>query len=164
MSTRHFNDNLILLTDSYKASHWVQYPEDTETVFSYLESRGGMFDELVAYGFQYFIKRYLSGKAVSMADINFAEDFCKQHGVSFNRNGWEYIVNVHGGKLPVSIKAIPEGTVVPTKNVLMTIENTDPKCYWLTNYLETLLLQVWYPITVATLSREMKKHILNSLK
>lgn len=164
MSTRHFNDNLILLTDSYKASHWVQYPEDTETVFSYLESRGGMFDELVAYGFQYFIKRYLSGKAVSMADINFAEDFCKQHGVSFNRNGWEYIVNVHGGKLPVSIKAIPEGTVVPTKNVLMTIENTDPKCFWLTNYLETLLLQVWYPITVATLSREMKKHILNSLR
>jgi nicotinamide phosphoribosyltransferase len=39
----------------------------------------------------------------------------------------------------------------------MTIENTDPECYWLTNFLETLLMQVWYPCTVATLSNQIKK-------
>ena len=50
-------------------------------------------------------------------------------------------------------QACPEGLTVPVKNVLMTVVNTDPKCYWLTNYLETLLVQVWYPMTVATQSR-----------
>ena len=75
----------------------------------------------------------------------------------FNRDGWEHILNVHGGRLPISIKAVPEGTVVPVKNVLFTMVNTDPKCFWLTNYLETLLVEVWYPMTVATNSREQKK-------
>jgi nicotinamide phosphoribosyltransferase len=52
---------------------------------------------------------------------------------------------------------VPEGTVVGTHNVLMVIESLDPECAWLTNFLETILLQVWYPITVATLSREVRK-------
>ena len=61
------------------------------------------------------------------------------------------------------IKAVPQGKVVPTRNVLLTIENTDPEFPWLTNYLETLLMKVWYPITVATLSRAIKKTILSFL-
>ena len=81
----------------------------------------------------------------------------------FNKEGWEYIVKVHGGKLPVRIKAVPEGTVLPYKNCCMTVENTDPKCYWLVNFLETLLVQVWYPMTVASNSREQKKVILKYL-
>merc|ERR1712070_326689 len=64
----------------------------------------------------------------------------------------------------IEIKAIPEGTPVPVKNVLFTMVNTDPKCYWLTNYLETLLVQVWYPMTVATNSREQKKIIKSYLE
>merc|ERR1712151_273844 len=58
----------------------------------------------------------------------------------------------------------PEGTVVTYKNVLFTLENTDPQCYWLTNYLETLLVQEWYPTTVCTQSREQKKIITKYLK
>jgi nicotinamide phosphoribosyltransferase len=94
------------------------------------------------------------------------ERFTKHFGTSaiFNRAGWEHIVNVHDGYLPLRIKAAPEGSVIPTRNVLMTIENTDPLCFWLTNYMETLLLKVWYPITVATLSREIKKVILRFLE
>jgi nicotinamide phosphoribosyltransferase len=46
---------------------------------------------------------------------------------------------------------------VNTKNVLLTIESLDPECAWLTNFLESIILQIWYPITVATLSREVKK-------
>ena len=64
---------------------------------------------------------------------------------------------MHDGRLPVRIKAVPEGSPVWNRNVLMTIENTDPHVAWLTNYLETLLVQVWYPTTVATQSREMKR-------
>lgn len=72
----------------------------------------------------------------------------------YNREGWAEIFKL--GYLPLSIKAVPEGTVVPTRNVLMTIENTDPRFPWLTNWVETLLMQVWYPITVAAQSRDCK--------
>jgi nicotinamide phosphoribosyltransferase len=57
----------------------------------------------------------------------------------------------------------PEGTTVPTGNVLMTIENTDEEFAWITNYLETLLSMVWYPSTVATQSREMRRVLLKYL-
>lgn len=158
-------NNIILLTDSYKASHHLQYPPNTTKIYSYLEARGGGFGETVFFGLQYYLKRYLS-KPITQDDIEEAYHFFKDHmgnGI-FNRNGWEYILHKYGGKLPVSIKAVPEGTVVPTSNALMTIESTDPNCFWLTNYLETILAQVWYGCSVATLSREMKKLILKYLK
>ena len=75
----------------------------------------------------------------------------------FNYDGWMYIADELDGKLPIEIKAVEEGTPVEVGNVLMTVENTDKQCYWLPNYLESLLLQVWYPSTVATLSAEVRK-------
>jgi nicotinamide phosphoribosyltransferase len=162
---RNYEINPILLTDSYKVAHWAVYPEGTTEVYSYLESRGGLFAETVFFGLQYFLKKYLT-IPVTMEMIDEAEKRFQKHFGSatiFNRAGWEHIVNTHGGKLPLEIKAPFEGTVIPTRNVLMTIVNTDPKCYWLTNYMETMLLKVWYPITVATLSREIKKVILEAL-
>ena len=159
-------DNILLLTDSYKCTHWKQYPPGTQKVYSYLEARkGGKFKSTTFFGLQYIIKKYLVGQVVTMAKIDEAQTFFDKHlgpGL-FNRDGWEYIINYHDGYLPVRIKAVPEGLVVPESNVLVTIENTDPECFWLVNYLETILLHVWYPTTVATLSREMKKVILESL-
>lgn len=157
--------NLILLTDSYKLTHWKQYPPGTETVYSYLESRGGRFSYTVFFGLQAILKEYLL-RGIQVGDIEEANRVVDQHlgpGM-FNREGWEYIYNVHDGRLPVRIKAVKEGTKVPTGNVLMTIENTDPKCYWLTNYLETLLMQVWYPTTVATLSNQVRRTIQGFLR
>ena len=61
--------------------------------------------------------------------------------------------------MPVSIRAVPEGSVVPTHNALVTIESTDPQCFWIASYLETLLMRVWYPTTVATISWHIKKLI-----
>ena len=160
------NNNIILLTDSYKVSHAKQYPPGTEKIYSYFESRGGEFDEVVFFGLQHFIKTYLEGQVITKEKIDEAEDFYTAHlgpGL-FNRKGWEYILERHNGRLPVSIRSVPEGSVIPNKNVLMTVENTDPECFWLTNYLETLLVQVWYPSTVATISREMKKIIAGALR
>jgi nicotinamide phosphoribosyltransferase len=77
----------------------------------------------------------------------------------FDKAKFQYILDEYNGQLPVKIKAVAEGTAVATGNVLMTIENTDPECYWLTNFLETLLMQVWYPCTVATLSNQIRKVI-----
>ncbi len=158
--------NIILLTDSYKVSHYKQYPKNTSTVYSYFESRGGTFSEVEWFGLQYFLEEYLS-KPITLAMIDEAEEFYAAHFGSkdlFNRADWMYILETYNGYLPVRIKAAPEGMVIPTGNVMMTVENTDPRCYWLTNYLETLLSQVWYGSTVATVSREMKKLILRYLE
>ncbi len=158
--------NIMLLTDSYKISHYKQYPPNTTGVYSYFESRGGKFDEVTFFGLQYLLKNYLAGVVVTKEKIDEAEKLYGQHfGDSslFYRTGWEHILNVHGGKLPVRIKAVPEGVSVPVHNALITVENTDPACFWLTNFLETLLVQVWYGSTVATQSRAIKKLILQYL-
>jgi len=158
--------NFLLRTDSYKFTHWKQYPPGTTRIYSYLESRGGMFPNTVFFGLQYYLKYYLQGPRYTAADIDQADQFCRQHfGADlFNRDGWRRMLEKYGGTLPVRIKAVPEGTAVPTHNVLVTIENTDPEFPWLPNYLETLLLKVWYPTTVATLSREIKKIISGFLE
>jgi nicotinamide phosphoribosyltransferase len=154
--------NLLLLADAYKYSHYKLYSPGTTKIYSYLESRGGMFNETVFYGLQYFLKEYLEGQAFTKENIDEAEEILNgvfgRKGV-FKRENFDYILDKYNGRLPIRIKAVPEGTAVPVKNVLMTIENTDPKCFWLTNFLETLLMQVWYPSTVATLSREIRKTV-----
>jgi nicotinamide phosphoribosyltransferase len=161
-----YNNNILTLTDSYKATHWKQYPKGTTKVYSYLESRGGKFDNTMFYGLQYFIKQYLSGQVVTEQKIQQAKKLWDAHlgpGL-FNESGWRHILDKHNGYLPVRIKAVPEGTVVKTGNVLVAVENTDPEVPWLTNFLESILLQVWYPITVGTLSREVKKTLIDFLK
>lgn len=155
--------NIILNTDSYKASHFLQYPEKTEYVSSYIESRGGRFQESVFFGLQMFIQEYLA-HPFSQADIDEAEIIFTAHGEPFNRSGWQYILDTYNGYLPIEIQAVPEGTVMPVKNVMAQVVNTDPKCAWLTSYIETALLRaIWYPTTVATYSRECKKIIARFL-
>ena len=159
--------NIILLSDSYKVSHWLQYPPGTTNVYSFFESRGGRFPAVTFFGLQYIIRRYLEGQVVTEEKIEEAERMFRAHFGKpelFNKEGWQYILKQHGGRLPVCVRAIPEGTTVPTSNVLMTIENTDPAVPWLTNYLETLLSQAWYPTTVCTQSREMRKVIMKYLE
>jgi nicotinamide phosphoribosyltransferase len=153
-------ENLILLADAYKYAHHKFYYPGTTQIYSYLESRGGMFNETIFFGLQYFLKEYLQGPAFTQQDLDEAEGFLKQvfgRDDVFDKTKFQYILDKYNGNLPVKIKAVAEGTAVPTSNVLMTIENTDPECYWLTNFLETLLMQVWYPCTVATLSKQIRK-------
>uniref|UniRef100_A0A915PPA3 Nicotinamide phosphoribosyltransferase n=1 Tax=Setaria digitata TaxID=48799 RepID=A0A915PPA3_9BILA len=152
-------ENVLYVADSYKVTHHNQYPEGTTHVYSYFESRGGKFPEVCFFGLQYIIKRWLVGPVVTKTMIEQAKQFYKSHfgGLDiFNEEGWNHIAEVHKGHLPLKIKAVPEGTVVPVKNVLFTVENTDPRVPWLTNWFETLLVQVWYPMTVCTNSRAQK--------
>lgn len=156
--------SIILNTDSYKISMFKQYPVGTTGVYSYIESRGGRYDRTVFFGLQAFIKEYLLDP-INQNDIDFAEEILTAHGEPFNRAGWQYILDKHMGYLPVVIKAVPEGSVIPVKHVLATIENTDPECFWLTTWLETALLRaVWYPTTVATQSWTIKQVIKNFLE
>lgn len=166
MTNNDVFNNIILLTDSYKVSHYKQYPPGTTKVFSYFESRGGYSTHTVFFGLKYFIKKYLTGKVVTKEKIVYASEVLKPHFGDdvLNVKGWEHILHQHDGHLPVKIRAVPEGSVVPTRNVLLTIENTDPECFWLTNYLETLLVEVWYPTTVATYSYNVKQIIKSYLE
>ncbi len=156
--------NLLLRTDSYKVSHWKQYPPGTQTVFSYIESRGGAFSHGIFFGLQAWLREYLS-TPVTRDDIDEAEAIFKLHGEPFNREGWLRLVDTHGGRLPLRIRAVPEGSVVPAHHVLATVENTDPEFFWLTSYLETELLRaIWYPTTVATVSAAAKATLLRYLE
>jgi nicotinamide phosphoribosyltransferase len=151
-------------TDSYKASHYLQYPPGTTSLYSYVESRGGKFKETLFFGLQYFLKEYMNHR-VTPHEVEFAKDFYAKHGVTFNYEGWMYVATELQGKLPVKIKAVPEGTVVPTGNILLSIESTDEKAFWVVSWLETMLLRyIWYPTTVATNSYMIKKIIMQALE
>lgn len=156
-------DNVILLTDSYKFSHHKFYPPKTRSLFSYFESRGGKFDKTIFYGLQGLLKKYLVGKVITQEAIDYAAKRVKAHGIEFNKAGWQHILDKYEGYLPITIKAVPEGTEVPGSNVLMTVEVNDPVCFWLTNAMETLLTHLWYPTTVASLSHAIRKLILKYL-
>lgn len=159
-----FAKNICLNSDSYKYSQWVQYPPGTEYVYSYIESRGGKYDQLVFFGLQAFIREYLI-TPVTAAMVEQARKIMQVHGEPFNYDDWMYIVNTHGGQLPVEIKSVDEGSVMYLKNVLVSIVNTDPRCYWLTSFLETALLRaIWYPTTVASNSYVSKQIILHFLE
>lgn len=155
--------NIILNTDSYKASHFAMYPPDCEQLSCYIESRGGPFKRCLFFGLQAFLRDYLT-KPITAQDIDEAEALLVPHGLPFNRASWEYILSEHGGKLPLKIEAPAEGMLIPAHNVMMQITNTDEACYWLPTYLETALLRaVWYPTTVATLSWHCKQILLKYL-
>jgi nicotinamide phosphoribosyltransferase len=158
MSHASIASNPILNTDSYKASHWLQYPPGVDATFFYLESRGGTYERTLFFGLQSILKEYLS-EPVTPAMVDEAKAFFPAHGEPFNETGWRHVVDAHGGKLPLRIRAVPEGTVVPTHQALMTIESTCPDCFWVPSYVETLLMRVWYPVTVATISWHVKQTI-----
>jgi nicotinamide phosphoribosyltransferase len=151
--------NPILDVDSYKASQWCQYPAFLEFLESYIESRGGKYKYTVVVGIQRFVKEYLS-RPITQQDIDDAEIFWKLHGEPFNKEGWQYILDVHKGYIPVRILSVREGTVVPVHNVIAKAKSTDPKCAWVESYIETALLRaIWYPTTVATVSHSIKQVI-----
>lgn len=157
--------NPIYLTDSYKVAHAEQYPPKTTSVYSYFESRGGAFPETVFAGLQGILSSHLVGRVLYRSHIEAADKLLRAHfgRALFNREGWLHILHDHHGRIPLRVRAVREGSVVPTHNVLMTAENTCPQCWWVTNYFESLLVQTWYPTTVATISREAKKIIMQWL-
>jgi nicotinamide phosphoribosyltransferase len=152
-------ENFCLLTDAYKQFHWAVYPEGLEYTYSYLESRGGMFDEVLWFGLQRELKKYFCGKVLYQWMIDEAFADCQEiFGFPyFNKAGFQRLLDKWGGVLPIEIRAVKEGTRVSVKNVMMTVVNTDPEFPWLTNFIESKLLHVWYPSTVATLSRKIKE-------
>ena len=148
-------DNLIFQSDSYKWTHPGMMPADVRREYDYLESRSGDgHPKTLWFGLQYCLKRYLEGVRVTDADIAEAQTVDGWHFAQpqLNVDGWRRIVRNHGGRIPVLIRAAPEGLVIDRSNALMTIESTDPELPWIAGFIESLLLKVWYPTSVATRS------------
>ncbi len=150
--------NLILNTDSYKTTQWMQYPDGMVNLSSYIESRGSDFgfNRVVMFGLQAIIKKFLCS-TVTKRDVKRAGKFIGRHigpGI-YNEDGWMRVVNECDGKLPLCVRALPEGTVVPLRMVMATVEATRDGYGWLVSLFEDLFLHIWYSCTVATISMEI---------
>jgi nicotinamide phosphoribosyltransferase len=150
--------NLLLLSDVYKMGHMEQYVPNCNKVYSYLQARSDKtFKESVFFGLQYYLKEYLS-KPITHDHVN---EFIHTRNAILGstspeiENKMRRLADI--GYFPLEIKAIPEGSVIPVKNVLMTMTNTHPEFYWTVGFVESLLLKIWYPISVATTSYHYRK-------
>jgi nicotinamide phosphoribosyltransferase len=154
------NSNPLIKTDSYKLSHYSQYPDGIEHVYSYIEARKGSYP-VVVMGIHEFVDQITGG----LTDENVAElqEIALEHGVPFNEAGWHSLLCKYGDGIsgfPVKVYGVPEGTVVNPSTPVATIVNTDPEFPWLTSFFETLFLRcVWYPSTIASRSRYVKTRI-----
>jgi nicotinamide phosphoribosyltransferase len=173
MATFHLNP--LLNVDSYKHSHFLQYPAGTEGMFSYIEARkdnsGFGIDRVTFFGLQGWIKDYLM-TPITMKDVDQAAKICKIHGEPFAYEEWKRVVNDHGGLPPFVIRAVKEGTQVPIGEVLVTVEALDSKISavnrlfmsWIESFFETQALRsTWFGTTVATISRHCKEIIFGFL-
>ena len=160
--------NIIHATDAYKLDHRRQYPDGTTLVYGNWTPRGSRLEgvnEVVFFGLQYFIMKYLIDE--------FKKDFFFQpidvvlrsyqrrinNYLGPNQIGTDHIKTLHHlGHLPIEIKALPEGTLVPLRVPMFTIKNTKPEFFWLVNYLETLIsTTLWMPCTSATIALQYRR-------
>lgn len=157
-------------TDFYKVNHRTQYPEDTSLVFSNFTPRSGKHfnrdvDGVVFLGLQKFIIEHMmqewTTEFFSRPKHEAVGEYQYRIETSLGPNAidFDHVAALHDlGYLPVRIRALPEGAVVPFKVPMFTIENTLPEFFWLTNYLETVMsCEIWKPSTVATIAREYRK-------
>ncbi len=144
-----FDYNVLEDADGYKFSHYLQIPDDTTYISSYIESRaGGKFDKLFWTTFQPLLKEFLTRRLTANM-VEYMKVFCANYGAPFNYDGFMRIVNEFDGRWPVRIRAIPEGLVVDPGVVLVDFEPTHPDFAFASSWLETQSLRAaWYGSTV----------------
>lgn len=157
---KQINRTLALKTDSYKPSHYLQFPPDTEEMFYYMEPRIEN-TEVMVFGQQELVLKHFMD-VPTLAEVKYAKEFWEAHGEPFNYEGWKHISQL--GFLPLEMKSVPEGTVVPSKNIITSFRSTDKRCFWLPGWLETISMHLWYPTTACTISYQFKKTVLEWLK
>ncbi len=171
MTTSH-PTHMLRDPDSYKLTHHSVYKKNVLNTQSYIESRGGDFSYSVFFGLEKWkqdIQPYnaeILEQAREMAMQHFSVDPAHPEQSPFNEEGFRYILDNYGGLPPVYIESVPEGTVVPAHNAVLSmwLPQDVAKIRWVPSFIETSLLRsIWYPSTVATLAREYRKIILKHL-
>lgn len=160
--------NPLLLTDGYKVDHRRQYPKDTTLVYSNWTPRKSRIEgveEVVFFGLQYFIKKYIIEAfehnffAKSKEEVVAAYARRINNYLGENAVGVDHIADLHDlGYIPMVFKALPEGVSVPIRVPMFTMYNTKADFFWLTNYFETILsTTIWLPCNSATIAKEYRK-------
>lgn len=169
--------NTILLTSGCKLGSYKQYPKGTEYIYSVLVPRDVKYNPLelrnrvVVFGIQYLIKEYLikqfnEGFFSKPKDVAVSELWKRVDSfLGHNNVSTKHIEELYDlGYLPIRIKALPEGTLCPIGVPVLTITNTNPNFFWLTDYLKPLIsATLWLPMTSATIARLYKKKLLGHL-
>lgn len=153
-------NNPLLATDVYKMGHMIQYAPDVDGVFSYMTSRSDkVLDRMVFFGLQYYLEQYLT----TPLEPWMAEEFILVRRGILGSDNAEVSAKVRAlcdlGYWPVKIKAVPEGTVLDAKNVVMSIRSTKPGFHWCVGFIESMLLKVWFPINVASISYRYRREL-----
>ena len=158
-----FRLNPAIMADSYKATHYLQYPA-AQLMVAYAEfrppfNRDASDTRLVWYGLRYVVEHHIQ-RRWTVEDVDDAAHFYATHNAAhspmpFPRDLFLRFIREHGGWFPVRIEALPEGTVAHVHTPVFQIYALDEYAQLVT-FLETLLTQVWYGTTVATLSRRTK--------
>src|SRR6478609_3033168 len=157
----NFQIALLMRLDSYKFSHPEAYPGDVIGMSSYGEARVENSQVIVPFGLQTFIKRYLT-VPITMADVDKAEAFALAHfgRKLFRRATWERIVNEFGGYLPITIRAVPEGTKIRGGQPIYSVTAIGKDFFWLSSAIETPLQRaIWYPTTIVTNDYNIKQEL-----
>ncbi len=165
--------NPLMAIDFYKADHRRQYPENTEYVYSNFTPRSsklanvldGYDDRVVFVGLQVYIKRVLIDQwnegFFSQPKEKVLEKYKRRMDGSLGEGSIDvqHIEALHDlGYLPLAIKALPEGSRVNIRVPMLTVVNTLPEFFWLTNYIETSIsAEVWKSCTTATIAYEYKR-------
>jgi nicotinamide phosphoribosyltransferase len=150
--TEDLKISLICMTDSYAFSHPELYRPGIQAMSSYGSPRVRGNRHIVPFGMQMFLKKYFTQR-VTMEDIDAAERFTEGHfgRKMLAREGWEHIVREYGGYIPLTIRSVPEGMVIPSELPLYSVTSFDPKVAWMSSAVEMMLIRaIWYPTSVAT--------------
>lgn len=148
------NKNPLLRTDVYKISHMLQYKPGTTKAWSYLMSRSTKnYTDTLFFGLQYYLQEYLCQPITRSHAEEFFARYEEIIGQPVTAEARVRVLDLADlGYWPVEIRAVPEGSVIPNRNLLMSITNTHDNFHWCVGFIESLLLKVWYPCTVATCS------------
>lgn len=161
MNTAQLKYNIILDTDSYKNDHGRMLPKGTKKIFSTIVFRkSNKYTSFIKFfGITYAVKQLLD-VIVTYEDVCNARKIIESNGYEFDSDRWIYILDVHNGKLPIEVKSVPEGMILPVGTPVITIVNTDDNCAWLVSYLETALQRIiWKMTTVASTTYELYKFL-----
>jgi nicotinamide phosphoribosyltransferase len=152
--------NPLRLSDSYKDSHF--YGLSVSELLAYYEARGGEFPYSRLFGLQYKLLTHFEGQFFTQKNLDEQYENSQQHfypGFPYNRAGWQYILDVHKGRLPVEIRSVKEGMAIPVHNIMWDIKSTDPKVVFVEQWMETVLQQVACSSAVCTKSSMVKELI-----
>lgn len=160
--------NPLLLTDGYKTGHHQQYPKGTTLVYSNFTPRSNKYapkgcEQVVSFGQQMVMKQihdmfqtYFFNKPKDEVIVEIKQEMSWYLNTEYDVTHFEALHDL--GYLPINVKGIEEGTLVPIRVPVLTIYNTHPDFYWVTNYLETVISNLlWKPMTSATIAHQYRK-------